>query len=385
MGLFTKLTDTIGLTNYGAAQRAIEQANSYFSTLTLPELRELGLESVGDMTPDQIRTFLMENTAFDDIYLDPRLKESQMRALEQLQEISDSEGITAQDRARLERIRMEEETRARGAREAILQGAQQRGIGGSGIELMAQMQNQQEAATRQSMRDTEVAAQAEQRRMDAILGAGNLGGQMRSQEFGEQSRTAEARDALQRFNLANQQQTEAQNVAARNAAQQYNLANQQQIANQNKQWLAAIPQQNFQNQLGIASAQAGGQYQLANMFNQQSATNMQMAGMAALAYAKSDEDEKKDVSLAPDEIDAFLNELTGYKYSYKRPESKDEEGPRLGIMAQDMEKSNLGQKAVTEMDGVKMIDGKKAVGTLLASVGRLNERLNKLEDENESK
>lgn len=378
MGLFTTITDFVGLTNYGAAQEAVENAQGYFAGLSAPDIGPLGLESVGDMSPEQLRAFLQERTAYEDIAVDPRLKAQQMDTLAALQEISKAEGLTAQDKALLARIVREEDIKARGQREAIMQSAQERGIAGSGLELASQFQAQQEAATRQAMRDQEIAALAEQRKMSALLGSGELAGQMRGQEYGEQQNLAQARDMLSRFNIANQQQTEAQNVAARNQAQQYNLANQQRIAEENTKWLAMAPQQRFQNQMGLAQAQAGGQYQLANMFNQQSAANMQMAGMAALAYAKSDENAKTNIEFAPEEIDQFLNDLTGYKFNYKDP--SDGQGKQLGVMAQDVEQTPMGEKMVfQDQEGQKNLDGGEALNAILASLGRLNEKVNNLE------
>jgi hypothetical protein len=382
MGLFTTLTDAIGLTRYGAAEEAVQNAQGYFAGMTPPEIQALGLESVGDMSPEQLRAFLQERTAYEDISVDPRLKAQQMDTLSALQEISKAEGLTAQDKALLARIVREEDIKARGQREAIMQSAQERGIAGSGLELASQFQNQQEGATRQAMRDQEIAALAEQRKMQALMGSGELAGQMRGQEYGEQQNLAQARDMLSRFNLANQQQTEAQNVGARNQAQQYNLANQQRIAEENQKFAAMAPQQRFQNQMGLAQAQASGLYNLANMYNQQSSANMQMAGMAALAYAKpgSDENIKKDVALAPDQIDQFLNDLTGYKFNYKDPERYGE-GERIGVMAQDVEKSPVGEKMVENDErGAKNIDGGKALSAILASLGRLNEKVNTIEE-----
>ena len=377
--MFTSITDSLGLTSYGKASEAIGQANALFAGLVAPEIQALGLESVGDLSPEQIRAFLQERTAYEDIYVDPRLKAQQMDTLASLQELADQGGLNAQDKALLAKIVREEDIKTRGQREAIMQSAQERGIAVSGLELASQFQAQQEGATRQAIRDQEVAALAEQRKMQALLGSGEMAGQMRGQEYGEQQNLAQARDMLSRFNLANQQQTEAQNVGARNQAQQYNLANQQRIAEENKKYMAMAPQQRFQNQLGLAQAQAGGLYNLANMYNQQSSANLQMGGMAALAYAKSDENAKQNIELAPDQIDQFLNDLTGYKFNYKEPQ-KDGMGQQLGVMAQDVEKSPVGEKMVfKDQEGAKNIDVGEALNAILASLGRLNEKVNNLE------
>lgn len=378
----TSFTDSIGLTSYGEQEAAIRKGMAYLEGLTPPELAALDLEQVGELSPELARAISAEGTAFEDVYVDPRLKQAQQDALEQLQGIAEAEGLTAQDKALLSRIARQERTQERGQREAIIQQAQQRGIAGSGLELMQQMQAQQDAATRQSIRDQEIAALAEQRKLEALQQAGQLGGQMRSQEFGEQAQIAQARDLMERFNLANQQQVELTNVGARNQAQQYNLAVAQDIANREAQSRYELPQQDWANRMTLAQAKAGVQSGYAQMLGQQSGANMQMLGSAAIAAAASDVNVKKNIEMAPDEIDNFLNELTGYKFSYKEPE-KYGEGERLGVMAQDMEKSELGDKAVFKnQEGTKMIDGADALGSILASLGRLNEKVNALEEEN---
>lgn len=379
MGLFTDATDWLGITDYAGVDAMMGKANALFQGLTPPELKALDLEIVGQMNPDQAQAFLSQGTAFSDIEVDPRLKAAQMSALTELQDISSAEGMRAQDKALLERIFQQEAQTQKGSRDAILQNAQMRGVGGSGLELASQISNQQASASRQSQRDLEVAAMAEQRKMDALLQAGQLGGQMRGQEFGEQSQIAQAKDLVDRFNLSNQQNTEFTNVDARNRAQAYNLQTAQDIANKEGIYNAGLAQQNYQNQLGLASAQAGAYQNVANAAQAQNAAMMQAGGTALGIYAASDMTVKKDIDISPDEIDDFLNSLTGYKFSYKDPE-KHGEGERLGIMAQDMEKTPMGKDTVQDIDGVKNIDSTKALHAVLAGVSRINERLNKVED-----
>jgi hypothetical protein len=381
--MFGSLTDGLGLTKHGEQEAATRRAAGRFTSLELPTLGELDLKQIGQLTPEQMQAYLSEGSALQNIYVDPRLKEAQQKALDQLQEIADAGGLTAQDKALLSQIAREERTQERGQREAIIQSAKERGISGSGLELGSQMIAQQNAATRQSIRDQEAAAMAEGRKMEALLQSGQLGGQMRSQEFGEQAKIAEAQDAMERFNLANKQNVEASNVGARNQAQQYNLSSAQDLANQRAMYRANIPQMQFQNQLGLAQGQSQADLGMAQMYGQQSQSNMQALGSGALAYATfaapaalaSDKEEKKDISMADNEIDSFLSELTGYKYSYKRPE-RHGEGERLGVMAQDMEKSKVGKEAVfKDQDNVKNIDSSKAISAILASLGRLNEKV----------
>jgi hypothetical protein len=392
-GLFGSLTDALGITQYSSQEQAMQNALNQFTGLTVPEIQDINLsrfEKVGEFSPELYRAEQAGPSAFGDIYVDPRLKQAQLDALTALEQ-QGVEGLTAQDRLMLEKIAQDEATKSRGAREAIIQQAAARGVGGSGLELMQQMINQQESAGRQSMRDMEVAALREQAKREALQQAGQLGGQMRGQEFGEQAQAAEAKDILNRFNVTNKQQAGMTNVQAQNLAKQQELAERRRIEELNKQqkdkeemWKAGAPMQQFQAGLGLAGQKAGAYGNQAGMYSQQSQTGLGGAQGAASAAAMiamaSDKNVKKDIELAPELIDDFLSELTGYKYSYKDPE-KYGKGERLGVMAQDMDKSRMGKEAtLIDGEGVERIDPSKALSAILASVGRLNDRIDQLEE-----
>jgi len=387
-GLFGSITDAFGITNWGGQEEAMQRAAEYFQGIQIPEQKLLELErlvKVGELTPELAQNILQDSTAFSDVRTDPRLKEAQYEALMGLQERA-SEGLTAADRLQLAKIKQQEDTSARGAREAIIQQSAMQGRSGGGLEQLSKMLNQQESASRQSMRDAEVAAQSQEQKMAALLSAGQLGGSMRGQEYEEQSRIAQAKDYMDQFNIANQLNVQQQNVGAINKAREAELAERRKIEEQNTAlknqeilWGAQQPQQQFQNQVALASGMAGGQQGLAQMYGQQGSANLGMAAGIGAAVAASDIRVKKDIKESPLDIDNFLDEITGYKFRYKNPE-KHGEGERLGVMTQDLGKSKLGSEAVVNLEGgVEGIDPTKALHAILASVGRLNERLNGLE------
>jgi len=392
MGVFTNITDTLGLTNTSGQEQAMNRALAYFEGIELPEQRALELErlvKIGELSPEMAETILMDSTAFSEIRTDPKLKEAQYDALMALQERAD-EGLTAADRYELEKVRSAEQTQARGSREAIIQQEAMKGRAGGGLEQMSKMINDQEANTRQAMRDQAIAAQSQQQKMNALMSAGQLGGSMREQEYGEQAQLAKAKDYMDQFNIANQQKTEYMNVGTMNQMNAAELAEQRRIADanvalRNQEILhdSQGEQQAFANQMALASGKAGGQTALANMYGQQGQANMGAAAGIGMAIAASDIRAKEDIAPADLDIDEFLNEITGYKYNYKDPE-KHGKGRRLGVMAQDLEKSPMGETMVEEMeDGVKGIDSTKALHAVLASVGRLNDKVKKLEEEDE--
>lgn len=348
------------------------QTADYFKELELPSVGDLELQlqqlvQQGVLTPEEAQAEFMGRSEMDGVSIDPAYKKAQMDALLGLQDISDG-GLTAMDEVNLNKIRNEELTAARGQREAILQNAAQRGISGSGLELMSQMQNQQDAATRSSQRDMEVAATAQERALQALIQGGQLGGQMQAQDFNQQAQKAQANDAISQFNTQNKQAVNMANVNARNQAQAQNLAMKQDVANQNvatqnqqQQYNKQLLQQNYENELKKRQGQAGiaqGNAQAAGQNSQNTANaNNQLiggligAGTAGLLAKKKDgglvEGEATEGDSVPHllqpgefvvrkddvpdmlkrmhtddegEFDAaaFLDSLTGHKYGYKK-------------------------------------------------------------------
>jgi len=286
----------------------------YYSDLKTPDSRdmEIQLEELvqqGVLTPEEAQTITLGDSEMKGITLDPKLKQAQMAALASLENISDQGGMNLTDRSNLNQIAAEENTRARGQREAILQNAQARGLGGSGLELMSQMQNQQDAATRTSQRDMDISAMAQQRALEAIMGQGQMAGQIGAQDFNQQAQVAGAQDAISKFNAQNAQGQINQNIQARNQAQAANLGAKQSIAeynnglrNQQQQYNKGLQQQKFQNEMakrggqsGIAVAndksQADQATARANADNQSMSTALSFAGL--YAPKNTDEDKKE--------------------------------------------------------------------------------------------
>lgn len=99
------------------------------------------------------------------------------------------------------------------------------------------------------------------------------------------------------------------------------------------------------------------------------------AGMGAGGFM-SDKDLKHDLNKTESKIDDFLDKLNAYEYEYKEPE-KYGEGKRIGIMAQEMERSDLGSEMVHDTENGKMVV--PDMNTIFASMARLQERLDELD------
>lgn len=267
-----------------------------------PESQKLILEKfvqTGRLTPELEQQAKQDASNFEQIRTDPRMKEAQLAALSKLEQIGGSGGLTLEDQSNIQRGLADIESQDRGRREALMNQYAARGLGGSGLELQAQMMAQQQATNRASQQQLDVLGSARQRALEAIMAGGELGGKMRSQEFGEQKDIAGARDAINRFNTQNMQDVSTRNVNRQNEANKYNLDRQQEIANANvelankeQQYNKELIQQRFGNEAAVAAGRSGQYNNAAGGYNASAnATANRWAGIgdafgkAGTAYA----------------------------------------------------------------------------------------------------
>lgn len=343
----------------------------------------------GVITPEDAQAALAGPSAMNNVTTDPKLAAAQKAALSSLQEISDNGGMTTADKSNLNQIAVDEATKDKGQRDAIIQGAASRGVGGSGLDLAAQLQNEQATASDKSNRDLAVAGTAQQRALDALMNEGNLASTVQSNEFNQGAQKASANDAISKFNAQNLNQMTLANKQATDNAASLNLQNKQNIANtnaslqtaQNKQ-KADVAQQIYNNKL----AKAGGSQSVSNQNASAAGANSNAAanasnqtigtGITAGALLLSDEREKEDVEKF-DPSD-FLDKITGYSFRYKDPK-KNGAGKRMGPMAQDLEKSDVGASMVHNTPEGKKVDTGAAALAALSSLASVHERLKKIE------
>ena len=164
-----------------------------------------------------------------------------------------------------------------------------RGMGGSGVQLAAQLSNSQNSANQASQNANAINAQAQNQALAAVAQQGGLATQMQGQSFGQQAATAQAQNAINQFNAANTQNVAGYNTGTQNQAQAANLANAQNIANtntglQNQQQAhnTGLYQTQFGNQMQQAGAEAGVQEaQSGYMSNQAAQTAGMFSGIGA--------------------------------------------------------------------------------------------------------
>jgi hypothetical protein len=118
---------------------------------------------------------------------------------------------------------------------------------------------------------------------------------------------------------------------------------------------------------------------------------LQLGGtlLAVGAVAFSDEHVKENIRSveSSDEFEEFLNAISAKTYDYKEEFKEDArapggEGKHLGIIAQDLEDSELGREMLVKgSDGILGFDIRRATSISLGGLAHLNERIKKLEAE----
>lgn len=247
-------------------------------------------QNAGALTPTQEQTLNAAPSIAGQTIGNAGLQSAQMQALNAMKNVSQT-GMSSTDRARLNQIQQQAATQAEGQKQAVMQNFAQRGQGGSGNELLAQLQASQNASNQANQAGLGVAANAQQNALSALGQYGQQAGQMEGQQFGQQFQAGSAADQLNRFNTQNQLSQQARNVAGQNAAQQYNLQNSQNLANANtgqtnQEMLRGVnaKQQLFNDAITKAGGQASADFtgaQGAIQAGNTAATGMQNIGEGA--------------------------------------------------------------------------------------------------------
>jgi hypothetical protein len=207
-----------------------------------------GLATPG-IDEQRVNPYTQGDTAYGGIQVDPREKEAQFAALRALTDQANQGGMTAQDRETFQQSQDLANQQEQSNRAALAQHYQSMGQLGQGAQLAMQLQGQQGAANRLNRAGMSQAAQAQMRALQARMGAGQLGGEMRGQDYGEQAAKAAAQDRINQFNTAN-----------RNQGQYYN---------------SGLYQQQYDNQARRAGGLAGAYDSRANAYDQRSAQQRQ--------------------------------------------------------------------------------------------------------------
>lgn len=409
----------------GKEQKATDDASNAiraFGDLDLPRFQELDPEQYkwladfdptlvdagADIDPRLADFIAQQDSNMNNVSVDPRLKDQQMATMSALDDIINSGGMTLSDRAAMNEIQGQVGAEDRGRREAIKQNMAMRGMGGSGMELLQMLDSGQAATDRSSQAGMDTAAMAQQRALDAILAQGSMAGNIRGQDFGEQSQIAQAQDAINQFNASNQNAMNQYNAGTQNNMAMYNRdtglnaqmynADAQNTAgmynNQGRQGLSnanvdntnnaqmhnrfTIPQQQYENAYNKASGESGAHTSKSQLQDKQanrrvegfkSGVSSTMQGIAA-----SDERVKHDIGeIEKADVIEFFKAINPKSYHYNDPEHPAQApGERLGFMLQDVENTKLGQRLIQrDRNGFMMYDRDNLQGIVMAGLSIL--------------
>jgi hypothetical protein len=230
-------------------QKDIQDQIELLKSLGIPDITDLQYQPaqqryMGDVVAPDVYLPGSIDSRFEDISVDPKLRAAQMAAMGSMDEIIQGGGRTDMDRLNELQARQAADQQASQQQADIQQDMARRGMSGSGQELLAKLSGSQSAVNRAAGATQQQAALAKQRALEAIMNKGDLAGNLRSQDVGEQERRAQAADAIAKFNTQNmmnqqnlgakmgfeagmrnadtRQGVEGSNVGYRNTAAQYN-------------------------------------------------------------------------------------------------------------------------------------------------------------------
>lgn len=143
----------------------------------------------------------VEHIAAQQVQTNPQDAQAQRDVYSQLLEQGKSGALRPQDRARLNEVQNTQAAQEKGSRDAILSNMAERGMGGSGAELAAQLSNQQAGAQRASNAGIQVAGQADARAQQALMSGAELAAAVRGQDTQEGEYNATARNNANIFNV----------------------------------------------------------------------------------------------------------------------------------------------------------------------------------------
>lgn len=386
------ITEGLGLT---ADTSAGAGANAGAQALEARAVRELEKLDIPDIEKQKILLELpklvglmqaeqLDPSALQDLEMDPQLRDNIMQAISAEKQLAD-EGLTAEDRARRDALlrSAQADTKARDA--SIMQSMAEEGRGGSGSELAQRLLSNQRSADRAEQQAAQLGADISRARREARQNAANMSSQLDATQFARDAQKASAADEIARFNAMNRQ-----NIAAQNLAQQQSIADQgTALRNQQQMYNKGLQQQQFQNQMAKATGvtnqlqnQAQGMQAQANRQAQaaqaQAAGNRSLIGSGITALALSDKKAKENVREAKtDEFQDMLDKIKPKKFDYKMEHGGVRDN--TGVMAQDLEKSDLGRDMVVDTPEGKMVDKEKMLMTAMATLADMNKRMKELE------
>lgn len=160
----------------------------------------------------QLKANELPQSEAGNVSTDPALRQAQMNALAKMQDIENNGGLTLQDLAAQKKTQDMANRSASANYQRVLEGMARRGMGGSGAELVTNLQGAQDASERANEAGMQSQANAQKRYYDSIMGRAKMAGDLRGEDFDQAMKTAQARDLRNKYN--NDQAWDAQKYNA---------------------------------------------------------------------------------------------------------------------------------------------------------------------------
>jgi hypothetical protein len=261
MGLFDNSAGTDYIQKAVAALQEVGVPNA--SQLTLPELQKYVVAGV--LTPEQYQAISADPNTYQQITgaTDQSGTNAQKAALQQLGGIVQAGGSTPINEANLRNNINQTNQAMQGARQGIMENAQERNVSGGGMDLINQLMNEQSNAQNANLGAVNAGANNAQLALNALSQQGQLGSNLQGQANQMSQAQADAAQQIGEYNSQLQSAANQYNTQNANQAQQMNLANAQSVsgantdlANQQTQYNAQVPQTVFSDQMQKASGLA---------------------------------------------------------------------------------------------------------------------------------
>lgn len=216
--------------------------------------------------------------------------------------------------------------------------------------------------------------------------AANQATQLRAQEMNQ------AQDAFGNYLATARGQDLSAATANLSSEQQQRQMNDQMVQYYTSQGLT-LEQAQLQARMALEELRAGqalGAQQIQSQIAMGDADRAQQAqagvigAAGSMLAAFSDERLKKDIAPADGEVRDFIKAIEPYRFKYKS-HRHGASGEHFGVMAQDLEKSEMGKSLVVEVPGEgKAIDTVRGFGAVLAAMRHIDKRLEQVESKRRS-
>lgn len=254
--------------------------------LTLPQLQQYVQQ--GLLTPEQYKAILADPETYSKVISatqDNSGTNAQKAALQQLGGIVQAGGSTDINKANLVNNINTTNQAMQGARGAIMQNAQERGVSGGGLDFIKQLADEQGNAEVANQGAVNSAANNAQLALQAMTNQGNIGAQLQGQQNQASQAQAEAAKQIAEYNSSLQSSAAQYNTQTANDAAAANLAEKQRIADTNAgnanyrtEYNAQVPQTVYQDQMGKANAMAGVYSDMGNLKQKQASQDAAFTG-----------------------------------------------------------------------------------------------------------